>query len=219
MKNLVNMKPVSLWMGIALLLALMLSACGGGAPAATTGPTYTAPPYVADNATLPSFGFGSATEDPPAETGTAEGFVTFIGDGFAIDLPESFAEGGQTELSFGAILTNDGINLAVEKFQDSSLEAETLKSAASVIGEQLENQEGVTFLEQQSLSGDEFDLIRIMVRIDESIAGTSEPMISVSYLIKDGDTLWTTVFGIIESFLDSWIAYFDASAMTFRLTD
>ena len=58
-------------MRMALLLSFVLSACGGGAPAGTVGPTYTAPPYVEDDATLPSFGFGSgATEEPTTDIGT-----------------------------------------------------------------------------------------------------------------------------------------------------
>src|SRR3990172_6924048 len=71
MKASQKMKSVSRWMRMALLLSFVLSACGGGAPAGTVGPTYTAPPYVEDDATLPSFGFGSgATEEPTTDIGT-----------------------------------------------------------------------------------------------------------------------------------------------------
>lgn len=186
---------LSRWIGLGLALALLLSACGAEAPAATTGPIYTGP---------------------------ADGFVTVAGEGFQIDLPESFSADGTTQIAIGESVYSslDGFtNVSINRLQDTSIEAETLASAADSVINEYEATEGYTFLRQETFTGVEFETLKLSVSADENVSGATEDIIVVQYLMKDGDTLWLITFGTTASSLASWEADFDASAKTFRIAD
>lgn len=189
-----SMKKVAPWMRAAGLLALLTLAACAQTPTVAATTAATAAPSPGDD------------------------LVTFTGEGFELDLPESFAGSGNPVLTSGVGIYSsfDGFtNVSVIMLEDAaSLEALSLLS----IGE-LESSPGLTVLEQKRLSGDGVDLIRITTRSDASLSPTGEANILCSYLVQAGDTFWVVTYGTTEASFENWKELFDQSAITFRLAD
>ncbi|MEX1247840.1 MAG: hypothetical protein WEA61_05115 [Anaerolineales bacterium] len=188
-----NIKSVSRATLIAaLLLAILLSACGQE----PSQPHATAEPIRVE-------------------------WVTFTGEGFELDLPASFAESGSTEIALDvSIVTADGsTNMSVSRVQDPALNSWTLELAAEETVADYATREGWTFLEQVEMAGESFDTIRLSVNVAPSTTGGTEAVTVFQYLIIDGDTLWALSYGTLESSVAGWVDLFDQSAISFHLVD
>lgn len=198
-------RSASIWLYGLVVVVFVLAGCRGAA--ATTGPTI-APP------TEPG-----PTAAPTAHV-VAQGFVTFSGDGFLMDLPESFADDGTTVTFDSPIYSNVDLitNVSVSRIQDSSITSETLDTLAESIAAEYANV-GYVLEGESRVTGVQFQTLRMTVSADPSVSGAAETIYVVQYLMLDGDIGWVITFGTQESTLDSWMADFDASAKTFRTTD
>jgi hypothetical protein len=229
MKNSVSAKTVTNWLVVGLLLALLLTACGesgagAGTEQPTIGPTYTAPPYEEDKATLPSFGWagsgGDATEESGQDVEGSGEVISFEGEGFEIKLPDTFTSPGNAIILDEPIANNEGenISLMVMRSQTASIGEKTIEeivesSSADLIAGGYEN------LEQAAMANEDFDMMVVSVSADETITGADEVLIIVDYLAKDGDVLWQLLFTVPESLADAWLPVFEEAALSFELTN
>ncbi len=162
----------------------------------------------------------TATPFPPTAEPTAEpisGLVTFEGDGFTLDLPDSFAaSGARTIVRDTPVYASDGFtNMTVSSFPDST--DQTLDQLVEAIITQYGTLPGYTYLAQTRLEHPRYEMAGLAVSADQE--GMTELIIVVQYIVKENSIVWTLTYGTTESSFSNWQDLFDESALTFQITN
>lgn len=163
----------------------------------------------------------TATPAPlPEPTPTAQpvsGLSTFVGNGFTIDLPDSFAASGATSIVLDTpVYASDGFtNMSVSSFPDSS--GQTLDQLVESIIAQYGALPGYTFLAQTRMDHPSYEMAGIAVSAEQE--GVPELIIVIQYIVKENGVVWTLTYGTTESSFPTWQDIFDESALTFHIAN